>query len=319
MADQKELITLRKREFGEVIGDSFKVFFKNFKNFALGFLIFVMPIFLLSAIAVTILGGDALKSVVSGDSSSLLDGDIVGFLAGFGIFYIGLLVCYVFIYCVVYSGIKAYRQNGDEKFEFGELKNNFFKYIIPVGVAYLFILFTIMGGSILIGGLGVAIHPVFGGFLVVLLLPLIFYFSIICSLMPFIRVEEDAGLMESFHRSRYLVKDNWWSVFGVYLVASLIASVISSIFSIPYYIFIFMSALSGIDNGGEGIEKIGMTMAIYFLISILGSMFTSMYAQVAISLKYYDLVENKDNVNLNEKIDSLGNTNESFFENEGEY
>ncbi len=317
MATQIELQTLRKREFGEIIGDAFKIFFKNFKVYSFGFLVFVIPIFMLLGIAIISVGGDTLNKMMNNDIIGMA-GDLGALVTGLGLLYAGLYLCYMSTYTLVYAGLKAYRENGDEEFSFDELKENFLKYIIPVSATFFLIMLVVIGAVFFpIFILGI-ISPALVFIAVLFIMPFVLYLAIITSLMPFIRVEEELSFIESYHRSKYLIKENWWSVFGVLFVAGLIAGLIAVVFNVPYLVFTTGAALGGI-GGEEGIESVSLMVALSYLLGLIGSLFTSMYTQIALGLKYYDLVEKKDSTKLLDKIDTLGKSNDSFFENEGEY
>jgi len=317
MAVQKQLQTLRKRELGEIIGDAFKVFFRNFKGYSFGFLVFVMPIFLVLGFVIVAFGSNMLARIMENDVVAMM-GDIAGLVKGMGVLYLGLFVCYMSVYTMVLTGLKAYRENGDEPFSFEELKRNFLTYLMPVAVTYIAISVVIIllaFGSALILGL---ISPLLIGLGVLFIIPLVIYIAVVTSLMPIIRIEEELSLMESYQRSKYLIKDNWWSTFGVVMIAAIVAGLLAPLFNLPYLIFTATATFGGI-GGEEGLQGVSMMLALSYLLGILGGLFTSIYTQIAIGLKYYDLVEKKENVGLLDKIGSLGQTGESFFENEGEY
>jgi len=317
MAGQRELQTLRKRELGEIIGDAFKIFFRNFKTFSYSFLVFVVPIFLVLGFAIVFLGGNAMQKIIGNDVLGLM-GDLKGLLTGMGLLYVGLFLCYMSTYNMVYAGLKAYRENGDEPFSFDALKENYLKYIIPVSTTYFFIVLIIMAVAFvptLIFGL---LSPLLIGLGVFLIMPFAIYLAILTCLMPIIRVEEELSFTEAYYRSKYLIKNNWWSMFGIVFIAALIAGMLAVLFNIPYLIFTMGADLSGI-GGEEGTQNVGLMLSLSYLLGLIGGLFTSIYTQIALGLKYYDLVEKKDNTNLQHKIDSLGTSQDSFFENEGEY
>ncbi|MFH9439351.1 DUF7544 domain-containing protein [Streptomyces rochei] len=86
---------------------------------------------------------------------------------------------------------------------------------------------------------------------------------------------EKQGIKKAMGRSTKLVRGSWWRVFGIQLLAAVIANVVASIIVIP---FAFLAAaLSGGGVGGflEGTGDLGWTFLIVSGIgSVIGSMIT---------------------------------------------
>ncbi|MFF4522573.1 DUF7847 domain-containing protein [Streptomyces bluensis] len=87
---------------------------------------------------------------------------------------------------------------------------------------------------------------------------------------------EKQGVMKSMSRSVRLVRGSWWRVFGIQLLATIIANIVASIIVIP---FAFLAAalsgdgVSGFLNGSTG--QLGWTFLIVSGIgSVIGSMIT---------------------------------------------
>ncbi|PAZ13590.1 hypothetical protein CLM62_23800 [Streptomyces sp. SA15] len=86
---------------------------------------------------------------------------------------------------------------------------------------------------------------------------------------------EKQGIVKSMSRSVKLVRGSWWRVFGIQLLAAIIANIVAAIVVIP---FTFLAAaLSGDGVGGflEGTGDLGWTFLIISGIgSVIGSMIT---------------------------------------------
>jgi hypothetical protein len=87
---------------------------------------------------------------------------------------------------------------------------------------------------------------------------------------------EKQSILKSVSRSAKLVRGSWWRVFGIQLLATIIANVVASIIVIP---FAFLAAaLSGGGVGGllnSGTAELGWTFLIVSGIgSVIGSMLT---------------------------------------------
>ena len=87
---------------------------------------------------------------------------------------------------------------------------------------------------------------------------------------------EKQGVLKSMSRSAKLVRGSWWRVFGIQLLAGIIANIISAIVVIP---FTFLAAALGGDGvvgflNGEG-NNLGWTFLIISGVgSVIGSMIT---------------------------------------------
>ena len=110
-----------------------------------------------------------------------------------------------------------------------------FLFMILVIAAYIVLLIPI--------GILAAISPVLIFFGMLFLMCGIIYFFFGAALVFIIRAYEKKGFFEAVFRSFKLVKDKWWSTFGLIIVLYLIVGVSSYIFLIPWYAITVVSAL----------------------------------------------------------------------------
>ncbi|MGW2787112.1 glycerophosphoryl diester phosphodiesterase membrane domain-containing protein [Streptomyces populi] len=87
---------------------------------------------------------------------------------------------------------------------------------------------------------------------------------------------EKQGVVKSMRRSAKLVRGSWWRVFGIQLLATLIANIVASIIVIPFAVL--AAALSG-DGFAGFLDSSGGDLGWTFLIvsgigSVIGSMIT---------------------------------------------
>jgi hypothetical protein len=100
---------------------------------------------------------------------------------------------------------------------------------------------------------------------------------------------EKQGVLKSMSRSAKLVRGSWWRVFGIQLLATIIANIVASIVVIPFAII--ASALSG--DGVAGFLGSGGSPGWTFLIvsgigSVIGSMITFPISAGVTVLLYID-------------------------------
>lgn len=303
----------RYREFGDIIGDSFTFLIKNLKPLALGFLVFVVPLFLIGSLVML-----PVMNILSGefDDINTLNPFMTSFASLFFMF--ATILGSLMLYALVYSLIIAYQEHPDEELTVSLLWNYVPKAFSKVLLVTLVVIGVLVIGSLVIFGLTSIISPVLG---VLVMLPLMFvlmYFMIKFVFTPFIFFSENTNLGESFSRSSYLVKDQWWWTFLILVVVSLIASLVSYIFVLPATLYMGASSFLSTEPGELMGAPSTMALIIYGL-SMIGSLFTSAYTVVGIVLQYYSLREKKEGTSLMDRIEQIGSGNSMGFDNEGEY
>jgi hypothetical protein len=133
------------------------------------------------------------------------------------------------------------------------------------------------------GGAALAFLGIFGAGIVAMWLW--FRFSLAS---PALMLEKQ-GIVKSLSRSAKLVRGSWWRVFGIQLLATLIANIIATIVVLP---FAFLAgALSGDGATGflEGSTDLGWTFLIVSGVgSVIGSMITFPISAGVTVLLYID-------------------------------
>lgn len=134
------------------------------------------------------------------------------------------------------------------------------------------------------------------------------YMLVALSFIFVVRAWEKTSFFEAVSRCFTLIKDKWWSTFGLLLVASIIQSTIASAFLIPWYVNFVITMLHNIEGGPVAepsfISKLinSIFMTLYFIVSFL------LYAipLLALAFQYFNLVELKEAKGLLSKIESIG-------------
>jgi hypothetical protein len=149
------------------------------------------------------------------------------------------------------------------------------------------------------------------GILIFILLAIAFVFCIIPSIylgtvfyliVPII-VIENASFGFAFNKSFRLISDNWWLTFGVIFIIHLIIWVLSVSINLP---------LTVITSGTEFFTIKNFPLPAILFVSIVRAMLELVYIlpAIAISLCYFNLVEEKDSTGLLMRIENLGKSDD---------
>ncbi|MFJ4472605.1 glycerophosphoryl diester phosphodiesterase membrane domain-containing protein [Streptomyces sp. NPDC089424] len=143
--------------------------------------------------------------------------------------------------------------------------------LIALGVAVLGavpgLLVTLSGG----GGAGAALTVLGTLCTAVLALWLMVRFSLAS---PALMLEKQ-GILKAMSRSARLVRGSWWRVFGIQLLATIIANIVAAIVVIPFTFLAAAFSGDGVSGFLDGTGDIGWTFLIISGIgSVIGSMIT---------------------------------------------
>jgi hypothetical protein len=130
------------------------------------------------------------------------------------------------------------------------------------------------------------------------IIPGIYVGPIMYLVIPII-VIENSSFSYAFNKSFRLVKNNWWLLFGVIFIMSLIVGIGNSIATIP---------LSVIGLGSRFISLKSFTLPLIIVFSLLRNLLVLAYVLPAIALCmcYFSFAEQKDSTGLLDRIDKLG-------------
>jgi hypothetical protein len=134
----------------------------------------------------------------------------------------------------------------------------------------------------------------------------IVYLMVTVSLTYIVRAYEKKGFFEAITRSFKLVRDKWWSTFGLIFVLYLVMMTISYIFLIPWYVAMITTALH--NTSTEMVDQSTMTWStlVLFTLYYLAQMVLGALPNIGIAFQYFNLVEMKEAKGLLGRIDTLG-------------
>jgi hypothetical protein len=240
---------------------------------------------------------------------------------GFALELIGIFVFYVlagvFSVSVVHNYVKLYDEKKTNQIEVSEVwtrvRSTFWKYL---GTIVLIVLLIIIGYvvAIIIGAMLMQGGVALGVIAFVAMFTAFIYLAITLSLIFPIRTFEKIGFFESLSRAFFLIYGKWWSTFGLMMITSIIAGIMSLLFFIPILIIQGVAGLHNTDVSSFD-ESPGTSMALtiqilytfYFLFNFIGQALPLLAAM----FQYFNLVERKEARGLMSRIDSFGEAPEA--------
>ena len=103
-------------------------------------------------------------------------------------------------------------------------------------------------------------------------------------LAPVALMLESAGVTTSMRRSWALVQGAWWRTFGIYLLGSVLAAIVSSVLAIPFTI---LGAIASFGSPEGGTLPLGYTLAMS-LATLVSSTVVLPFTSGIVSLLYID-------------------------------
>lgn len=272
------------RDLGQNIADTFTFLRQNWK-----------PIY--SAISVVclpplIILGLVLKFGMAGFFQGLQGGGpapgaIAGFFGVMLLLYIAIILMYLLCYAMVNEYIGAYVRNEHIGMTVRELmRRGFAQFWSYFGIGFL-------SGLMIFGGL------------ILCILPGIYLWTNVV-LAPASHAVERSGTSGAISRSFRLTKDNWWESFGIGVLIILIQWVIQQVVQLPLSLLFGIGVFAGFTPMGQDPEAAMGYMSTVFpfilIIGIAGGMITYPISSVAAAIRYFSLVEKREQTGLGEQV-----------------
>ncbi|RDC54108.1 hypothetical protein DU508_23435 [Pedobacter chinensis] len=274
----------KRRDFGQVINDTFTFMRQNFKPLIKTYFTFC-GLFVLASMASMLIYQYKMVNIINtfgnGRSTRGLGlGNIYGLEYFLSILF--SLATYASMSVAILSYIAIYVQKGNQMPTTEEVWG-YFKYYF----------FRVFGSSI------VLILMLIAGF-ICCLLPGFYLFPFVAMMFP-IMVMENGSLGYSFSRSFKIIKDNFWITFGTLIVVWIILYACMSMVVLPTTLF----NMIGMFTSKNPKMSLSLSM-ITVVLQSLCQVFT-IIPVITISLSYFSLVEQKENTGLMERIAHFGN------------
>ena len=270
----------KRRDFGQVINDTFTFMRQNFKPLIKTYFTFC-GLFVLASMSTMLMQQYKTVNVINtmGNGGSSTGKGLYGIEYFLSIVF--SLASYASMSVAILSYIAIYVQKGNQTPTTEEVWG-FFKYYF----------WRVFGSSILL------LLMVMVGF-ILCLAPGFYLFPFVTMMLP-IMVIENASLGYAFSRSFQIIKENFWITFGTLLVIWIIVYACMSMVILPTTLFNMIGMFS--SKGAH------MSLTLTMISTVLQSLcqvFT-IVPIITITLMYFSLIEQKENVGLMERISNFG-------------
>lgn len=282
---KQEIQFKRTRNLGELIQGSFAFARQEFKPLFTLLLMYAGPFVLMYAIAAAYYQNDMQQLTTDPTAfTQTYMNDPISMLKTFAKPLLSMMlfgmVSMVMITAITFSYIKTYIELGHNNFTTDDVWSTAKQHIGP------FFGYSLAYGAIVSIGMFLFIIPGM-------------YWYVAFSLLFVVRIMENKSLGESLGRSQHLIKDNWWSTFGFYLVMSIIIGAISSVFGIAQGIITGIQAATG---GSDVLQFVHI--AVGAVVAFLSYLFYVLL-YIGQALLYFSLVEGKESPELENRINQI--------------
>lgn len=280
-----EPVALRPLGFGEVLDTAFNLFKRNFKA--------VLVISAAIMVPLTLLGGAAAAGLAPSDFSALDDPaadveDVLGVLGGlFGAVGIGSLLQVVGSILVQAATTRVYSESyrGASLSAVEGLRLALPRLLAMVGLTIVTSLGTFIG-LLFCFGPGIWLYAAWG-------------------VAPAALIAENKGVFSAMSRSFQLVKGNWWRVFGLLVLSTILVGVITSVVTAPLQFGVGIGA--GLSGDPSEVFSGGF-LALNTVVTGLVTAITLPFTAAVVVAIYYDLRVRKEGYDLDRLIADLGDT-----------
>ena len=289
----------QQRDFGNKINATFQYVSQNFRSFGLALLYIVGPVAVVAGIASGVMQSNLLRlstnAVRTQPDNPMAALQILSQFTSpsFWLAMLFSLLANVAVVLTTYAHMKVYERTKDPTISVADV----WAEVQPA-----------IGRGIVISLLGSIITGVAMLFLVI---PGI-YVAVVLSLALAVTSFEGSDFGRTWERCFKLIRDKWWSTFGLIVVMAIIVGIVGMIFAIP-------TALVGFFIGAKMLPDVSTVwLVIGNVVALVGRTLLNAVLYLAIGFQYTNLVERQEGRGLNSAIDSIGTPTQPRTQNEGE-
>ncbi len=280
----RTMITLfQQRDFGEKINATFTFIGREFKPFGTALLYIVGPLALATGIASGVYQSNML-AITRGQGSELPFETLARiFSPAYFLLVLFSILSNILVNLTTYSYMKLYHERSGGPIGVSELWAEIQRHIVA-SLLFSFISFVaIVAASMffLIPGL---------------------YIGVVLSLGLAVLVFEETDFGATWSRCFQLIRDKWWSTFGLIMIMFIILMISSLVFSIPAGIVSMLVSMKLVPDMPTIVTIITNTL------STVGSTLMTAMLAIALGFQYTNLVERNHGTGLLSAIDSIGSS-----------
>jgi len=271
MEDKFELYELR--DFNSKFNYAADFLRQNVNQLGKSILYILGPFYLILNIFILFLAIDINKGMSTG----------LMFFVSLSMFFVGTLV----LKSIVYSYMKVYFDNPYDTISVKTIWKATRKYILSMLAAFI------------VTKLLVSISFFF------LIIPAV-YLGVVFSIIYPIIVFEDRGFADALNRCFELIKEKWWSTWGIQLIFVPVVNLFFIGFiRAGFSIFGIIQAAFSFNLFFEELYVFWFTLIFFIIFFVLYAIYTFMY--VVLAFQYGYLVERKESIGIISKINNIGN------------
>lgn len=294
------------RDFGETFNVSMKFLRQNFKLLLQCLILLAGPFILITAITGALYQANTLETISSGRNRNVFS----QFGWNYLFFIIAGIVSNLVILGVVYSFMIEYMEKGFGKFQLNDVAKrlssnigNLLSVFFSLTFLTIITLGALIGVFIAIGTSLPWLAVVLGFFcfigLLIIFPPLIWQLSVVYM----VKMTDSLDIFESFSKTRYVMKQNFWWTWVIVICSTLAIGVISFVFSLPQVVYQMVEMFGRIrgDNSEVSIVFLIVATICTFCTSTLYSLLYLINA-----FHYFSLKEKKEGTGLMDRINDIG-------------
>lgn len=285
---QKHIELYRTRDFGAKINVTIEYIRYNLVPLIKVVLLVVVPMGLLFSLLFSNLFSSF--STIAGNPN-MSEVETIGFLGAVGANYMLMIILGVITYSFMLAGVYSYIKMNDKQ-EGTPQVMDVYRNALPK-IPGLVLLSILIGVICMVG-------------FFIFILPGI-YLMITLSIAVPAYLFEDIGIGGALGKSFKLIRDKWWSTFGLIIITGIIAMIVSYIFSIPMYAGMFGQMFSNVTEASEDPEAVFAIFSSWYTtlgmaVIVIGSQLTYLIPEIALAFQYFNLSERMEGTGIRSQI-----------------
>ena len=286
----------QQRDFGKKINATFQYIAQNFRSLGLSLLYIVGPVALVAGIASGIMQSDIFDLIKNSRPDSDSMSPFWAFQAIFspavGLTAVFSLLAILVVSLTTYAHMKVYARNT------GQVAGVHSE-TVAISVADVWDeVQPLIGRGLIISILSAIVTVVGTMFFVIPGL----YVGIVLSLGIVVTTFENTDFGQTWNRCFTLIRDKWWSTFGLILVMGILSGMAGILFSLPTAIISFFVGAKLVPDVANFWIILGQVVAT------VGGTLLRAIIYIAIGFQYANLVERQEGRGLLSAIDAIGTT-----------